>query len=449
MGTYVSPYCDRRVFVVGVLGFFCGLPLLLTGSTLAFWLAKDGVSLTKVGLVGVSSLPFTLKFLWSPLVDRVSLPFLTPLLGRRKSWFFLSQVLLAILLYALGQCDPKENLLLVALLAMGISFSAATHLIVLFAYQAERLGRTQYGAGEAMSMFGYRMGILLAGAGALYFATYLHWGTVYEIMALVEAGGLVFLLMIQEPTYHPSKEALWREEKAKDYLHAHPHLRGWKAAILSWSYGAFVCPFADFIQRHKGWVACLILMFVYKLGDSLIGNMTNIFYDHVGFSKQEIANASKIFGMWATIFGGFVGGIVTMRWGMMKSLFYGALFHGMATFCYLMVLNTGHNMPILYLTVALEHITGGMRVTALFAYQLTLCNTAYAATQLALLSSFVEMSRTLFSALSGWLVDHMGWAFFYTLAAFASIPALLVVLYLAGLEQSSLSFWKKVPSQDP
>lgn len=447
--SYLQPYANSAVVVVGLIGFFCGLPLLLTGSTFAFWLAKEGVSLTTVGLLSLATLPYTLKFLWSPLVDRLPIPILTRLLGRRKSWLIVSQLGLALCLFCLGALNPHKDLLEMAVLTVMVSFWASTQLIVMFAYQAERLGRTQYGAGEATGIFGYRMGMLLAGAGALYLATHMSWGAVYQLMAFIELVGVFSLLWIAEPTYRPSCDALWREEKGREFLQTHPKLKGWKAEVLSWCYGAFICPFLDFAQRHKGWIACLLLMFTYKLGDNLIGNMTNIFYDHVGFSKQEIAQASKVFGMWASIFGGFLGGILTVKWGLIRSLFYGALIHGLAILCYLWVFYAGHDMGVLYWAVGLEHVTGGMRVTALFAFQLSLCNTNYAATQLALLSSIMEMGRALCSAPSGWLVENLGWELFFIVATLGTIPALLIVLHLARLEGASLGwFKKKEPSQE-
>ncbi len=442
------PYRDRRVWVMVVLGFFSGLPLLLTGSTMTFWLSTEGLNLKTAALFSLVALPYPLKFFWAPLVDRLKIPYLTNFFGRRRSWMLLAQTLLAAGLFYMGTLSPHENKVLIALTAFIIAFSSATLTIVLFGYQFERLGPTQYGAGEATFVFGYRLGMLMAGAGALYLASSMTWGAVYQIMSLLSVGGLIFTLCIREPTPKPNHEALQREKNMQKYLHSHPKLSSRQAHFLAWGYAAIICPFSDFIRRNKGWFLCLALMFFYRLGDNLIGNMSAIFYSEWGFTNTEIAQASKTFGMAATIFGGFIGGILATRWGMMRCLFYCCLLHAIATLAYLYVYYQGNDLAALYLSIALENITGGMRVTALFAYQLTLCSSTYAATQLSLLSSLIEFGRTTCSAISGWLVTFLGWHSFFLLATVASFPALLIIFLLARTRGDTLSF-KKIPSQSP
>lgn len=433
-------YLDRRVWVIGLLGFSCGVPLLLTASTLAYWLKQEGLDLKTIGFMSLTALPYTTKFIWAPLVDRLRLPFLTKIFGRRRSWLFLSQITLMLAIFGMSQIQPHRDLTSMAFLALIISFASATQDIVMLAYQVERLGKRQYGPGEAVGVFGYRMGMLLAGAGALYLATFMTWQEVYFFMAASVSIGLVTTLLCQEPTPIVSEEAKLREQKAHEYLHSHPRLQGWKASALSWLYSAVVCPVSDYIRKN-GWFLSLLLMLLYKLGDNLIGNMTNIFYAEVGFSNIQIANASKIFGMWASIFGGFVGGMIVVRYGMLKSLFYCAAIHGVATLSYILLYYMGQDTATLYLSVALEHVTGGMRITALFAYQMTLVNPTYAATQLALLTSIVHLGRTLFAALSGWLVESLGWIHFFTLCTLATFPGLYLVFLLS--RKSGEKLWGK------
>ena len=383
-------------------------------------------------MFGLATLPYAFKYVWAPLIDRVKIPVLTDLLGRRRSWLIVSQFTLILSLWGLAFIDLSADLFVTASLVFCVSLSSASQDIVMLAYQAERLGRSTYGAGEAMSIFGYRMGMLLASAGALYMASFMSWGEVYFVMSLFVLTGTITTLNMAEPEVKENAESQLREQKAHEYLHSHPKLKGWQASVLSWLHGAVVCPFTDFM-RQRVWLAALMVMFFYKLGDNLIGTMSNIFYADLGFSDIEIANASKIFGMWTSILGGFIGGVLIYRIGMVRSLMWFALIHGLATLMFVVMVHMGKNTEMLYLSIALEHITGGMRTTALFSYQLTLCNVAYAATQLALMTSLVHFGRTVFSSMSGFMVDSMGWENFFYTASACTIPVLVMCWWLGKL----------------
>jgi len=289
------------------VGFSCGIPLFLTASTLSLWLSDAGISYTKIGLISWVAFPYTIKFLWSPFIDRLRIPFLTKLLGRRRSWLLLSQLVLVISILALSHTNPTENLTLTAICAIFVSFSAATQDVTMMAYQVERLKKNQYASGQAMGVFGYRMGMLLSGAGALYFAESYTWNEVYQIMALFILTGIITTLVIKEPVPVMTDEAQRKENEAEKYLHAHPQLSPKIARTLSWLFGAVICPFSNFMLR-KGWLVAILIMLFYKLGDNLVGNMTNVFLVNLGYTKSEIASVSKIFGMAASILGGFAGG---------------------------------------------------------------------------------------------------------------------------------------------
>lgn len=423
----LGAYGDLRVLLVGLLGFSSGIPLLLTGSTLSLRLFREhGLTLTHIGLFGVATLPYAFKYLWAPLMDRLPIPYLSQRLGRRRSWILVTQLILMVALWGLAGINLAHNLFLSAGLVFFVALASASQDIVALAYQAEVLGRRTYGAGEAMSIFGYRMGMLLSSAGALYMTSFMSWGHVYFVVSLFVGVGMITTLIMKEPVFEVSPEMVLREQKAREYLYSHPWLKGWKASMLSWLYGAVVCPFKDFM-RQPIWFYALLLMFFYKLGDNLIGTMSNIFYADLGFSDIEIANASKIFGMWTSILGGFIGGALIYRVGVVQSLFWFALLHALATLMYICMVYGGKSTHLLYVSIALEHITGGMRTTALFSYQLTLCNMSYAATQLAVMTSFVNLGRTIFSSLSGYFVDLLGWRDFFFLATFCTLPVLLIV----------------------
>ncbi|NCP62364.1 MAG: AmpG family muropeptide MFS transporter [Alphaproteobacteria bacterium] len=440
-----APYNDRRMLIMAFIGFSCGIPLFLTASTLSLWLNQVGISYTKIGLISWVAFPYTVKFLWSPFVDRLKIPFLTKILGRRRSWLLLSQIALILSIFALSQTDPSQNLTLTALFAICVTFSAATQDVTMLAYQVERLGREQYGAGEAMGIFGYRMGMLMAGAGALYFSEIMTWNQVYQVMALFILVGVVTTLFIKEPEPAHNQEAKKKEDAARKYLHEHPKLSSQTAAIASWLYGAVICPFSNFMISKGWWVSILIMLF-YKFGDNLIGNMTNIFLVEVGYSKSEIAAVSKIFGMATSILGGFIGGYLIARIGIIKALFIAAAIHGLSVLLFVLIANVGYDLDLLYLTIAVEHITSGMRTTALFAFQMTLVTPAYAATQLALLTSAVHFGRVATSSLSGLLVVKLGWSSFFTLASAATIISLILVVLFAkikGRNHEKTSFFNR------
>lgn len=419
------------------MGLSSGLPLLLTGSTLSLWCSEAGVDIKTVGLLSATALPYTIKFLWAPLVDRLPLPLLTRWLGRRRSWLMFSQMLITFTLFILSTIDPTQQLDILVIVCIILSFAAATQETVMLTYQAERLSIHQYGPSEATGIFGYRLGMILAGAGALYFSSFISWQQTYAVMAMFSFIGIIVTLNCSEPNFQRNTETDRIESDAQNYITHHPYIHRWIAPLLSWLYGAAICPFIDFM-KHRGWWLSLLIIFLYKASDNLIGNMSNIFFAHLGFTKIEIANASKIFGMGASILGGFIGGFLINKLGMIRSLFYGCLLHALTIF-FLAYLNyVGHDFTILYVTIGLEHLTGGMRLTALFAYQLRLCNPTYAATQLALMASLVSLGRVAFAASAGYCVESLGWSNFFIFSAMLSLPSLLLLVYLAYREQEPL-----------
>ena len=413
-----------------LLGFSSGLPLFLTSSTLAIWLTSEGVTKTNVGLLGLVALPYAFKFLWAPLIDRLPLPFFTTRFGRRRGWMIFSQLLLIASIIMFAQFNPAENLTRTAYLALMISFCAATQETLVLTYQMESLNRDQYGPGEAFGILGYRLGMMTSGAVALYLADAVNWNVAYILMGLGICIGLITTLVIDEPQKIVKPEELLIEQKAHDYLHAHPSLNPFSAKLLSWIYGAVICPFINIIQRNPTWLSLILLMILYKVGDNLIGTMGNVFFVELGFSFSEIASATKVFGLFATILGGLIGGVLVTKYGFLRCMLYFTVIHGATHLLYVVLTHNSGNMPLLYLTVGLQHLTSGMNTTALLAYQLTLCSQHYAATQLALLASLFFTGRTLFAPLSGYLADQLSWPdFFYVSFAVTAIP-IIIVLHL-------------------
>ncbi len=412
-------FLPQRFAAMALLGFSSGLPLLLTSSTLSFWLAAEGVSLTQIGLLGLVILPYSLKFAWAPLVDRTSLPYLTPLLGHRRSWLLLSQIAVMLILWAFRFVTPQEDLLEIGILACLLSFMAATQDMVLLAFQADDLEQKSYGHAEAMTVFGYRFGMLTAGAGALYLSEFLSWADIYAAMAALMGIGIITTLTVKEPT---SSTKRW-EAKANEPL---PPQDLTFSQILRRN---ILTPFLSFC-KVQGWLPVLLLMMHYKLGDNLIGSLSAIFYHDLGFSAQEIASASKVFGMWATVIGGFLGGALISRLGLISSLFWFGLIHGLSLMLYIYLGWVGKDISLLYLTIAIENITGGMRTTALLSFRFALAQKDFGATHMAIMTSFIHLGRALYSAPSGALVESLGWISFFTLVAFSTIPSLALVMWV-------------------
>jgi PAT family beta-lactamase induction signal transducer AmpG len=424
-----SAYLDRRVQMVLLLGFASGLPLLLTFSTLSAWLKGEGISRTAIGLFALVGTPYALKFLWSPLIDRLPLPVLTRVLGRRRGWGITIQLLLFAAILGLGATDPVHELGRMAALAVVVAFLSASQDIVIDAYRVEILGDAQQGPGAGAVQTGYRLAMLAAGAGALYMASAFGWFAAYALMAVLLLPGMLVFLLGPEPAVKVSAATAERDRRAAEYLAARPHLRGPLAQVVAWLYGAVVCPFADFVSR-KGWVAVLLFVIGYKLGEAMAGAMANTLYVELGYRLDEIATVSKVFGFGATVLGSLIGGALVARLGIMRSLLIFGVLQSLGNLFYVLQAASGHDVRVLALCVAAENLTAGMAGSALVAYISGLCNVAYTATQYALLSSLTAVGRTVFASASGKLADTLGWVDFFLLTTVITVPALLLLLWM-------------------
>lgn len=403
-------YLERRVLVILLLGFSSGLPLLLVYSTLSAWLKESDVSLTMIGLFSWASTAYALKFLWSPLVDKMPLPVLTRWLGQRRGWLVLSQVVIVLTMIALGDTDPATELWWTAFWAVMLAFASATQDIVIDAYRIESLPEEQMGAGSANYVFGYRIAMLVAGAGALFIADGFGWSWAYVVMAALMGVGIITTLLIREP------------ERAGLVVES-------SESLLAQINDAVISPFVDFMSRPN-WLMILLFVALYKYGEALLGVMANPFYLDIGFSKSEIAAVSKGYGFAMTLLGGFAGGVMVVRYGIMKALLYAGILQCVANLAFAAQAMVGYSVPMLALTISIENLTAGMATTAFVAYLSSLCNVAYTATQYALLSSMMSFARTVFASGGGWLAENMGWTSYFVLTTFAAVPGLVVLVWL-------------------
>ena len=430
-------YGDRRVLMVLALGFSSGLPLLLTLSTLSAWLTTVGVTRATVGYFALVQLSYSFKFLWSPIIDRVRLPFFSRRLGQRRSWALAIQVLLVAAVLALGATDPANHLHLTGLLAALVAFLSASQDIVIDAYRVEILDEDTQGPGAAAVQTGYRLAMLLAGAGALYIASSFGWFAAYASMAACLGVGILVFAFGPEPDRKVSALTAEREKRAADYLASRPQLDGWRARLIAWLYGAVICPFADFMAR-PAWAAIMLFVMGYKLGESMAGTMAVRLYQELGFSLDQIATVSKLFGFSATIAGTLIGGALITRLGVIRALLLFGLAQSAGNLFYVLQAMAGANISALALCVAMENLTAGMAGAALIAYLSSLCNSAYTATQYALLSSLTAAGRSLFSSASGKMVDWLGWVDFFLVTTVVTLPALVLLLWMARQPSADL-----------
>ena len=406
----VAPYFEAAPLASFFLGIASGFPLTLLLSTMTYWLAKEGIDKKTIGFAIGLTTPYTLKFLWAPLLDQVRLPLLTGWLGQRRSWLFVIQAALLGALWQLGSSDPKHYLATFALWAVVTAFLSATQDIVIDAYRIEILNDRQLPHGTAMSQFGYRTGNLLAGAGTIALFSpegfHLGWPLAYALTGLLVVPSVVVALLVG-----PGRQRALAPARS----------HGWFAAPV-------IAPFREFFARRGAW---LILLFVltYKLGDAMGQLMLNpMVVDH-GFSDTEFVAVNKLVGFWALIIGSGFGAPVIARFGIARSLFIAGVIMALANLMFAVVAAAGHNPGLLAFAVGLENLFAGIGLTVFATYLAGLSNLAFTATQYALLSSVAAVGRTFISAPSGYVQEALGWPGFYVFAAVMAVPG-LIFLYL-------------------
>ena len=419
-------YADKRMLVMVGLGFSSGFPLMLVSGTLSLWLGSAEVALASIGIFSLVKMPYSFKWLWSPIIDHVRLPLLGKL-GRRRGWAFFCQIVLMAAIVWMALLDAKTQTFTLAMAALLVVIASASQDIVVDAYRIESFSTDEQGAAAAIFVLGYRLGILFSGALALILASVLSWREVYLIMALGAVVGMVTTLLAQEPDCDKIL-----------CINTEPARGTYVERIKRFFVNAVVAPFVDFIKRPH-WLIILWFVFFYKMSDAYMGPMANVFYYEMGFSLTEIASVSKIFGMGATILGGIVGGIVVSRWGLYKSLWICGILQGLTTLVFVLQAWSGHNIFMLISCISLDNISGGMSVAAFVAYLSSLCSVAYTATQYALLSSLMSLPRDLVAATSGYMAEAVGWDWFFVLTSLMVVPglALLWILNKKGVIQST------------
>ena len=435
----LATYAHPRVVQLLFLGFSAGLPFLLVFSTLSAWMREFGISRTAIGFVSWIGITYSFKFVWSPVVDRVPLPLLTAWLGRRRSWMLLAQIGIASGLLAMAFCDPRTDLWWMVVFALVVAFSSATQDIALDAFRIEATDESLQGATAATYQLGYRIAVLAAGAGALYIAEYGSWPRAYQVMAALGLVGIVTTLIVSEPERRIVAGTAEREGKVAEFAARLGAMPNWARDALVFLYGAIVCPFVDFFARYR-WHAVTLLAFIglFRLSDIAMGVMANPFYIDMGFSKERIADITKIYGFVMSILGALLGGMLVFRLGAARLLMAMVFLIAASnlTFAWLAWLGRPDTL-VLATAISIDNLVSGMAGSVFIAFLSGLTNTAYTATQYALFSSIMTLPGKLMGGSSGWIVDQLqpafassgkfaGYAVFFCYTALLGLPALLL-----------------------
>lgn len=415
-------------------GFSCGLPFMLVFQTLSAWLAQDGIKRATIGMLAWVGLMYSLKFLWAPIVDRLRLPLLFKLLGRRRSWIVVAQVGLVLALANMARQSPAASLAGVALGALLIAFFSATQDIAVDAWRIESAPPELQGAMSAAYQLGYRLAIATSTAGALWIAADYGWLASYGTMAALMGIGIAATLLAREPQSAVPRSTLAQEQRVIDWLAQRTHWPGWLRTIGATFVGAVVCPLTDFFARHGTAMALLLLGFVctYRLTDYTMGVMTNPFYLQHGYTLKEIAAVVKVFGLISALLGVVIGGVVVARLGLMRALFLGSVLVMLSNLGFALLATTDTPTLIgLGCVNSFDNLALGVHGTSLLAFMASLTNARYTATQYALLSSVYPLVGKLLMGTSGFVVDAIDFPAFFVYTASLSLPALALLYFVA------------------
>lgn len=424
-------YFQRRVLAIFALGFSSGLPLMLVFGVLSFWLREAGVSRADIGYFSWVALAYAIKWLWSPLADHLQIPYLHHKLGRRRSWLLSSQLAVVLAIVCMAMMDPQKDLAVMAAFAILLAFASATQDINVDAFRIESAPEKLQAALAAAYLAGYRLAMILASAGTLWLAAVFSgsnsasdssydlsgWQTAYMCMACCMLPGILTTLLSKEPV---------------SQLQQHQTSTGSALSrFYQWLKQAVVAPFIDFFQRYK-WQALLILALIacYRLTDIVMGVMANAFYVDMGYSKEEVASISKLYGVIMTLAGAGLGGVLINQFGTARILFLGALLSAATNLLFAALSQIGYDLAWLTLIISADNLSAGIATSAFLAYLSSLVNLAFTATQYAIFSSLMLLLPKFVGGFSGSWVEQLGYSQFFTMTALLGIPALILIVLI-------------------
>jgi PAT family beta-lactamase induction signal transducer AmpG len=463
-GQALGVYLERPVLSMLFLGFSAGLPFYLVFSTLSAWLRTAHIDRATIGMLAWVGLMYSFKWCWAPIVDRIPLPWLDKLLGRRRSWMFLAQIGVALCLANLALTDPADSIRPVALLALGVAFFAATQDIAIDAWRIESASADKQGAMAAAYQIGYRTALMVASAGALIIAGESGFRTSYLTMAMLMGIGMLTTFLVVEPKRIETDPAAGMERRVSDWLANRAHWPKWARESGAWFYGAVGAPLVDFFKRYGLKLGLVIFAFIstYRLTDYVMGTMTNTFYVDMGFTVTEVGVIAKFFGWPSTLVGAVLGGIIVAKFGRVRSLLLGSVLIIISNVFYATYGAYACDIPLecaraglfdfwpahmsargpatdlgLSVIVGFDNLALGVHGTALIAFMSSLTSAKYTATQYAVLSSLYSLPGKLLMGTSGFMVNALGYGDFFLYTALLSIPGLLLLLWLARRDISA------------
>lgn len=399
---------NKRIATIFFLGIASAMPLALILSTLKALLVDKGFDIKTIGFLSLTTLPYSLKIFFAPIIDSAALPYLTKRLGQRRSWIIFTQIILVFAIAALGIAGENGNLFFITLFSFIVAFASASQDVVIDGYRIELIEPQNQGIAASFYTYGYHIGLLIAGAFALFLSDQTNWQNVYFIVALFMIASTVTTLLAEETRQN------WQ---AKKYH------------FISWFKNYVIAPLADFIKKRH-WYFILAFIILFKLGDVFAGTLTVPFLLEIGFSKTEIASIVKTFGLIATLIGIFCGGILVKKLGHYKSLWIAGIAQMFSNLAFAYLAQIGHSNEALYFTIFVENFSSGIGSSVFVAYLSILCNISFSATQYATLASFASLSRSLFSSSAGLFAASLGWYKFFIFSTFLASPGLIFLLIL-------------------
>ena len=409
----------KKLLIIWLIGLMSGFTIMITGNTLNFWLAKEEVDIRTIGIFALISIPYAINFLWAPIFDLKNIPILSKAIGHRTSWIVVIQIFLSLAVFSLSCITPSENLLLFGIIALIISFFSSAQDTVLGALRTEIIDNTKQGQVSGFYVFGYRIGMLLSSSGAIYIATYVNWDLVYELFSLIIISFPIIILLLVKEVKMASNLSL--ETKIYQDLN-----RG----NLYYQIKTLISIILGSLGNRNYIVIILLFLILYRLPDNFINMMINPFLLHIGYDEFEIATAGKLFGITSVIIGGLLAGTIMKYFTIFESLIFFGVLHGFAHLLFIIQEVYGKNIYLLFLVTGFESVTGGMTMAAYIGYIASLCHGRFKATQYSFLTSMMGLSRSILPAMSGYIVATIGWKTFYLFASIASIPSIILVLYL-------------------
>ena len=399
---------QKNIIIIFFLGLASGIPLALIFSTLKVFLVDRDIDIVKIGFISLISIPYSIKFLWAPLIDSVKLPYLYKKLGKRRSWIFLTQSILFALTISLGILSQQGSLSVIITIALLIAITSATHDIAVDAYRIETIKTDNQAFAASFYIYGYRIGMLISGSLALILSDIISWDMVYYMVAITVLIGILTTIKADE-------KKLIGETR--------------KFIIKRWLIRAILLPLKDFLSRPK-WYIIVLFILCFKLTDAFAGNLFLPFLLEMDFSKTEIATIVKTFGMFATLFGAFIGGVLFKKLGVNKCLWVAILAQIISNIGFYYLSLIGNDIKSLYLVIFIENLSGGIGDVVFIAYLSSLCNIRFTATQYSLLVSIASASRAFLSSPAGIFANMFGWSNFFLLSIILGIPSLILLIIL-------------------